>query len=98
MSGNWDPFQPPAELAKLAIQQHQAATQRHEAEQALTRAVFGSPHGAAWLAQRLAQDQAQPSYRPGDSFDQVAWHEGRKAVIRDIEAMLKLPALPAEGE
>jgi hypothetical protein len=49
-----------------------------------TRAALGHPAGRAWLQARLLQEEARPSYLPGRCFDEVAWREGRKALLREI--------------
>jgi hypothetical protein len=88
MSQSWDPFMPPPELAAQALAANRARQQKHDDARALTRATFASGPGAAWLAMMLAEEGARASYKPGDSFDQVAWREGRKSWLRDIQAIL----------
>lgn len=87
MSGTWDPFQPAAPLTWQREQQ--AAAQTDLAR--LARATFSTPAGQAFLAALAAEQAAQPSYLPGMSFDQVAWSEGQKALLRRIQTLLDQP-------
>ncbi len=87
MSDTWDPFQPAAPLT-LGFEQ-QAAAQVDLAR--LARATFTTTAGRAFLAALSAEQAAQPSYLPGMSFDQVAWSEGQKALLRRIHALLDQP-------
>lgn len=84
----FNPFDPAAP-ATLAEQRAQEATERQaEARRAATVAALGHPAGRAWLADRLAEETARPSYSPGATFDLVAYREGRKAILRDLAADL----------
>jgi hypothetical protein len=77
--GGWDVFAAP----KPAV-----ADARRQAEvlhrQSATRAALGHHAGQAWLLARLREEEMRPSYVPGQSFDHVAWHEGRKHMLREI--------------
>lgn len=56
-----------------------------EARRALIRAVFGTEAGRRLLALWRAR-LALPTYAPGMSLDEVAFREGQKQVVREIEA------------
>lgn len=82
----WDPFQPPPPRpAAPAAQPRQ--DQRAEL-QSLAQQTFRTPAGAAFLRLLRAELDAQPSYLPGATFDQVAYAEGQKALLRRIDALL----------
>lgn len=90
MSESWDPFMLPDDPRLKPLQD---AARRHQAETqgnalTLTRTVFGTQAGQAWLAMMAQHELARPSYRPGDAFDHVAYREGRKALLREIAATL----------
>lgn len=74
----------------------EAAQRDRQIRESGTRAALGHEAGRVWLLERLAEANARPSYRPGFSFDQVAYEEGRKAALREIAAEL-FPATPAQG-
>lgn len=87
MSGTWDPFMPPAPAAPGVAP---AAEQPGPSElEMLARMVFGGPPGQAFLARLRRELEAMPSYLPGMAFDQVAYVEGQKALLRRIDALLK---------
>jgi hypothetical protein len=52
---------------------------------ALIRATFATPAGQALLAvwRRRAE---RPSYRLGETLEVVAWREGQKEFLREIDA------------
>jgi hypothetical protein len=77
----WDPFQsPPAPASPLdEARQHQLAD--------LARATFATPAGRAFLDALHADLTTQPSYLPGMAFDQVAYLEGQKALLRRIQTL-----------
>jgi hypothetical protein len=56
----------------------------HDEYLRLVAAVFAGPAGQAFLRVAVARAEAAPSYQPGDTFDQVAWREGRKAALRQL--------------
>jgi hypothetical protein len=60
------------------------AEQRHR-----LRAALGNPPQIAALQEVLANER--PSYFPGMDFAQTAYHEGRKAALRDLLAFLTTP-------
>lgn len=77
----WDPFQSPA----APPSRQEEARQQLLAN--LARATFATPAGRAFL-EALGDDLAgQPSYLPGMAFDQVAYLEGQKALLRRIHAL-----------
>jgi len=77
----WDPFQGPP-LSKPSAE---GARQQHLAE--LARATFATPAGRAFLEALHADLMAQPSYQPGMAFDQVAYIEGQKFLLRRMHAL-----------
>ena len=87
MSETWNVFHPPPTPSTSSVPTPRDLA-RNDAR-TLTRAVFGAGPGAAWLAMMQADAAAQPSYQPGDTFDQVAWREGRKALLRDIQLIVQ---------
>ena len=55
-----------------------------------TQAVLGNQAGRAWLAARLAHEQARPAWQPGMTIDAVAFAEGRRAMLRDLLAEITI--------
>jgi len=53
------------------------------------RAALGKAPQIAALQEVLANER--PSYSPGMDFAQTAYHEGRKAALRDLLAFLTTP-------
>jgi hypothetical protein len=53
------------------------------------RAALGNPPQIAALQEMLANEL--PSYFPGIDFAQTAYHEGRKAVLRELLQFLTIP-------
>jgi hypothetical protein len=80
MSGAWDPFMRPGPMAAITTR----LPPERDSEREATRQLFGGGAGAAWLRARIQREESQPSYLPGVSFDQVAYAEGRKAMLREI--------------
>lgn len=64
------------------------AQRRQEIEEhmALIRAVFSSPAGQALLAAWRRRAHDRPSYRLGETLEVVAWREGQKEFLREIDA------------
>lgn len=62
----------------------------------MTLALLSTPTGRAWLAAAQAREQARPSYQPGDAFDQVAWREGRKAMLVELARLSDPTRQPKE--
>jgi hypothetical protein len=90
MSDDFNPFtvfapSSPAQAAREAMERDR------NIREAGTRAALGHQAGRVWLQERLAEADARPSYRPGFTFDQVAYEEGRKAALREIAAELFPP-------
>lgn len=77
----WDPFQgpPPPQASPDGARQQQLAE--------LARATFDTPAGHAFLRALAADLAAQPSYQPGMAFDQVAYLEGQKFLLRRMQAL-----------
>lgn len=97
-TGAWEELDGKALAAKarfaVAIETYRIAS--------LVAAVFNTPQGQellAWLKKRIVDP---PSYREGDSFDRVAFREGQKDVIRQLEANIELarkgPPQPPQQE
>ena len=65
-----------------------AAERQREIEEhmALIRATFGTPSGQALLVAWQRRAAARPSYRLGETLEVVAWREGQKEFLREIEA------------
>lgn len=80
-----DTFSPFDRAGAPAIVEH--ARQRERRASLL--AALAPPAGQRWLELRLAEELAQPSFLPGDDPATVAWREGRKAMLRDIQQELK---------
>ncbi|MBR0651349.1 hypothetical protein GXW78_16875 [Roseomonas terrae] len=81
MNADFNVFDPSAPGgAEQAQRAQQARQQRHAA----VHAALSHPAGRAWLNAMLAEAYARPSYAPGDTFDAVAYREGRTAVLREI--------------
>lgn len=93
--GEWDPFAPAVQTG-IAEQMRRKAEEDRRARLALVAAIFAPPHARAWLEQRLAAEP--PSYQPGDAFDLVAWREGRKALLRELQAELDEATRPRPQE
>lgn len=71
-----------------------APNPQREADRALLLAALGAPAGQRWLAMRLAAELGRPSYQPGDDPALVAWREGRKAMLSDIQRELMAATTP----
>jgi len=85
-SGNWNPF---TDSLPRSASDPQAARQLEDKRQ-LARVTFSTPAGRRFL-ELLRQEEDRPSYQPGDTFDAVAFREGRKSVLRDIDTLLTAP-------
>lgn len=83
----WDPFQSPL-IGPLGQQLLGQAEQQVELAK-LAQATFSTPAGAAFLAQLRQEVEAPPSYLPGMTFDQVAFAEGKKALLRRIDHLIE---------
>lgn len=83
--GQWDPFAP-ATQEGIAQQLREKAAEDRRHRHMLVALLFNNEIGRKWLADRLAAEP--PSYAPGDGFDLVAWREGRKALLRELQAEL----------
>ena len=82
MSQPYSPFDPAPAQAIV-----EDARQRER--RALLLAALGHPGGTRWLELRLAEENGRPSFMPGDEPADVAWREGRKAMLRDLCQELK---------
>lgn len=94
--GDWDPFGP--RRAEAARRQQAELAEQRRARLADTAAVFGTPHGRAWLERRAQAELAAPSYQPGDTFELVSWREGRKALLRELLNELDEATRPSAAE
>lgn len=75
------------------ISKKQLAEERHRYDR--YRAAFSTEDGL-WVLADMMKSADRPSYEPGRTFDQVAFNEGSKAVLRRIRDLLddnKLSAL-----
>ncbi len=61
-------------------------------------AVFLNPHGQKVLEDLNRVFMDPPSYQPGFTTEEMAWHEGKKAVIRWIKARLADAVTPRQAE
>lgn len=85
MGGTFNPFDPdPPQPERKAADLHRVRQDRVRE----TQQVLGTPAGRAWLTRRQQAEQATPSYQPGDRSDVVAWREGRKAMLRELQQEL----------
>jgi hypothetical protein len=75
-----------AGLASAASRHQDTALAEHRDR---LRAALGNPPQIAALQEVLANER--PSYFPGMDFAQTAYHEGRKAALRDLLAFLTTP-------
>lgn len=66
-----------------ALEQREREIEEH---MALIRAVFSPPAGQALLAAWRRRAAARPSYRLGETLEVVAWREGQKEFLREIDA------------
>jgi len=70
---------------QTALREISDAQQRQrQARQHALVAALGHPAGRAWLDAMLAEEYRRPSYMIGDSFDAVAYRQGRVAVLREL--------------
>lgn len=64
-----------------------AARQREiDEHMALIRSVFATAAGQALLAAWRRRAELRPSWRLGETLEVVAWREGQKEFLREIDA------------
>lgn len=80
---SFDPFKSTFDLAAVKAHQQREVEKRQAQAQDLARAL-GGPIQRAALEQLIAEEEARPSFLPGDVFEDTAWREGRKAMLRDL--------------
>lgn len=80
---SFDPFNQPFDLAAVKTLQAEEAQTRRARSEDLKRALgHGAPRAA--LEQLLREEESRPSFIPADTFEDTAWREGRKAMLRDM--------------
>lgn len=84
-------FNPYEALGFNMLERARAENDARLARYTATRAALGHPAGRAWLQARLAEELARPSYEPGLPADQVAFREGRKDLLRELEREISTP-------
>jgi len=85
----FDPFD--RDAYRRAVAEKRAADEARSARLADLRAGLGHPSALAALRRLLAEEEARPSFRPGEDqqLTTTTWREGRKAVLRDLLAELQ---------
>lgn len=82
----WDAINEASTVARAAEADREEAARIN----AIFAAAFQTPAGKEALKILKARLGDRPSYIEGMTFDQTAFREGQKAVLREIEAMIKL--------